>query len=63
MEEKACRNCRLVVKHTDTCPVCGSKDLTDKWGGYIIVLNAEKSAVANKLGFKVNSVYALNIKS
>jgi RNA polymerase subunit RPABC4/transcription elongation factor Spt4 len=63
MEEKACKNCRLIVKHTDTCPICGSKDLTSKWGGYIIILNVEKSAVAKALGFKVNSTYALNIKS
>ena len=61
-EEKACRNCRLVVRHTDTCPLCGSKDLTDKAGGYIIILNSEKSAVAKKMGLKMNSVYALDIK-
>lgn len=52
----------MVVRHTDTCPLCGSKELTSKIGGYIIVLNAEKSAVAKKMGLKVNSVYALDIK-
>ncbi|HUC39177.1 MAG TPA: transcription elongation factor subunit Spt4 [Candidatus Acidoferrum sp.] len=62
MEEKACKNCRLVVKHTDTCPLCGSKDLTDKIGGYVIVLNSEKSTIAKKLSLKMNSVYALDIK-
>lgn len=62
-EEKACRNCRLVVRHTDTCPLCGSKDLTDKMGGYIIILNAEKSAVAKKMNLKMNSTYALDIRS
>ncbi len=63
MEEKACRVCRIVVKYTDTCPICGSKDLTDKMGGYIIILNAEQSAIAKKMNFKMNSVYALDIKS
>jgi RNA polymerase subunit RPABC4/transcription elongation factor Spt4 len=46
MEEKACRNCRLVISHGDTCPSCGSKDLTTKWSGYAIVINAEKSSIA-----------------
>jgi DNA-directed RNA polymerase subunit E" len=63
MEERACRICRIIVKHTDTCPVCGSKDLTDKIGGYIIILNSEKSEVAKKMGLKMNSVYALDIKN
>jgi DNA-directed RNA polymerase subunit E" len=62
MEEKACRNCRLVISHGDTCPSCGSKDLTTKWSGYAIVINAEKSSIAKLLGVKLNSTYAINIK-
>lgn len=63
MEEKACRKCRIVVRHTDTCPICGSKDLTDKLGGYIIILDAEHSAIAKKMDLKMNSIYALDVKS
>ena len=62
MDEKACRNCRLVISHGDTCPSCGSKDLTTKWSGYAIVINAEKSSIAKLLGVKLNSTYAINIK-
>jgi transcription elongation factor SPT4 len=63
MEEKACRNCRLIISHGDTCPSCNSKDLTTKWSGYAIIINAEKSSMAKLLGVKLNSTYAINIKS
>ncbi len=63
MEEKACKNCRLIISHGDLCPLCGSTDLTLKWSGYAIILNADKSAIAKKLSIKVNSTYAINIKT
>ncbi|MCL4411376.1 DNA-directed RNA polymerase subunit E'' [Candidatus Marsarchaeota archaeon] len=62
MEELACKNCRIIISHGDTCPLCGSTDLTSRWNGYVIMLNADKSDIAKKLGLKVNSVFALNVK-
>ena len=62
MEGKACKNCRMIITHGDKCPLCGGTDLTNKWSSYIVVLNAEKSDIAKKLGAKMNSTYALNIK-
>jgi DNA-directed RNA polymerase subunit E" len=59
--EKACRNCRLIILQGDTCPLCGKRDLTAKWVGYVVILNAEKSAIAKKLGIKINGSYALHI--
>jgi DNA-directed RNA polymerase subunit E" len=61
MEEKACRECRFILSHGDTCPICGSKNLTNKWSGQIIVMNAEKSEIAKMLTIKVNSTYAINV--
>ena len=52
----------MIISHGDTCPICGSKDLTTKWGGSVIILNAEKSDIAKKTGIKINSTYAINIK-
>lgn len=63
MEGKACKSCRIVITHGDKCPLCGSSELTMKWSSYAIVLNAEKSDIAKRLGAKVNSMFALNIKS
>ena len=62
-DEKACKNCRMIISHGDRCPICDSTDLTNKWSGHVVVLNVEKSEIAKKLGLKVNSTFALNIKS
>ena len=61
MEEKACRKCGLIISHSDTCPLCNSNELTNKWNGYIIMLNAEKSQLAKLLNIKINSTYAINM--
>ncbi|MGC8538749.1 MAG: transcription elongation factor subunit Spt4 [Candidatus Micrarchaeia archaeon] len=58
---KACKNCRLIIAQGEVCPICGSTELTTKWSGYVIVLNAEKSEMAKKMGMKVNGAYALRI--
>lgn len=63
MEEKVCKNCRIIISRGERCPICGSTDLTTKWSGYVIVVNVEKSEVAKKLGLKMNGTFALNIKA
>jgi DNA-directed RNA polymerase subunit E" len=63
MEGKVCKTCRIIITHGEKCPLCGSEDLTNKWSSYVVVLNAEKSALAKKLDLKVNSTFALNIKA
>jgi len=62
MEGKACKNCRIIITHGDKCPLCGGTDLTNKWSSYVVVLNVEKSDIAKRLGAKMNSTYALNMK-
>lgn len=59
--EKACKNCRLIIAQGETCPLCSGSSLTNKWNGYVVVLNVEKSELAKKLNIKVNGTYALNI--
>ena len=62
MDEKVCKSCRIIISYGDKCPICESTDLTTKWSGFIIVLNVEKSEMAKRLGLKLNSTFALNIK-
>ncbi|MCL4372400.1 DNA-directed RNA polymerase subunit E'' [Candidatus Marsarchaeota archaeon] len=62
MEGLVCKKCRLLISNGSKCPICGSTDLTRKWSGYLIVLNADMSEVANELGIKINSTFALNIR-
>ncbi len=61
--EKACKKCRIIIAQGEVCPICGSSDLTNKWSGYITVINVEKSEIAKKLSIKVNGRYAVSINS
>ncbi len=61
MSEKACKNCRYITTE-DKCPVCGSKDLTRKWEGYILIINPEESEIAKEIGAKIPGKYAQKIK-
>ncbi len=62
MAEKACLNCKHIISQGDVCPICGGTKFTNKWSGYVIIINVENSELAKKLGIKVNGVYALNVE-
>ena len=59
--ESACKTDHLIIAQGNICPLCGQSNLTTKWNGQVVILNVEKSAVAKKLGIKVNGAYAINI--
>lgn len=61
MPDQACKNCRFIVMQGNVCPVCGSNQLTPRWSGYVIILDAEKSQLAKKLSIKVDGTYAMSI--
>lgn len=61
MVEKACRNCRMIVEG-DACPLCKTSELTDKWGGLLLIIEPEKSELAAKAAIKVPGRYAVRIK-
>lgn len=46
----------------DTCPVCKTSELTDKWGGLLLIIEPEKSELAAKAAIKVPGRYAVRIK-
>ncbi len=61
-QDKACRSCRYVLEEGgDICPVCGGNQFTTFWRGYTIILNAEKSEVAQKMGITKPGKYALRL--
>jgi DNA-directed RNA polymerase subunit E" len=60
-KQKACKKCKIMVEG-DTCPICSSNQLTDTWKGKIIVLNPEKSEIAQKIGAKQKGVFALKTR-
>lgn len=52
----------MILSHGSVCPICGSKDLTNKWNSYVVILNFEKSAIAQKLNININSTFAIDVK-
>jgi len=60
-KEKACRQCRRVLIEGDKCPVCGSTSFTTFWRGYVVILNPEKSEIAEKMGITTPGKFALRL--
>lgn len=60
MTEKACKTCRRIVEG-EICPTCKEAQFTASWKGMVIILNPEKSEVAQKLGITTPGKYALRL--
>ena len=60
MPKKACKSCKYLTDKSK-CPVCQNEQMSDSWKGKIIVINAEKSEIAQKAGIKVKGEYAIKI--
>lgn len=60
--EKACKKCYYIIAQGSVCPVCGSKELTEKWSGYVIILNPEKSQIVKYINAKVPGKYAVHVR-
>jgi DNA-directed RNA polymerase subunit E" len=55
----ACKNCHLLTEK-DRCPLC-SEATVNRWRGYVIVLNPEKSQIAKKMNITKPGKYALKV--
>ncbi len=58
---RACRICKYISKE-EVCPLCGSEQTTEYYTGEIVLLDPEKSEVAQILGLKTPGIYAINVK-
>ncbi|MCS7119703.1 MAG: transcription elongation factor subunit Spt4 [Nitrososphaerota archaeon] len=61
MVEKACRNCHL-ISDQNTCPNCKSSDLSEDFTGLAIILDPERSAIANIMKIDRKGRYAIKIR-
>lgn len=61
VKERACRHCHHITTE-DRCPVCGSRDLSEEWFDLVILIEPEKSRIAQKLGAKVPGKYAIRVR-
>ena len=58
MAKRACKNCKAITEK-NKCPICGSEQFSESYKGKLVVLNAEKSLIAQKTGKKVKGEYAI----
>ena len=59
--KKVCKKCRLFVEGSE-CPLCRSSNFTETWKGRMIILDAEKSEIAKKVGLKSKGEYAVKVR-
>ncbi|MCK4328175.1 MAG: DNA-directed RNA polymerase, subunit E'' [Candidatus Diapherotrites archaeon] len=61
MASKACKNCKFVIDEGDVCPACGGTELTTNWKGFVVIFDASKSNIAQKMGLSMPGKYALRL--
>jgi len=61
-KEKACKICKTIYDEGDKCPKCGSKENTLSFKGRMVVVNPEKSEIANKIGLKEKGTFAIKTR-
>jgi RNA polymerase subunit RPABC4/transcription elongation factor Spt4 len=59
--KKANKDTKMLVEG-DVDHDTGSRDLSTNWQGRVIVLNTEKSVIAEKMGFKKKAEYAIKVR-
>ena len=61
MTDKACKNCRF-ISSGPVCPNCKSTNLSDDWSGLAVIMDAESSEVAKRMGIKAPGRYAIRVR-
>lgn len=61
VKQKACKICKKIHEE-DKCPNCESNDSTDSFKGRVIVMNPEKSEIAEKLNIHKKGNFAIKVK-
>ena len=60
MVQKACKSCKTIFEGP-RCTNCGSEEFTDTFKGKLIVIDSEKSEIAQKLKISKKGVYAFKL--
>lgn len=61
MKKKVCTKDRRIIDG-ETCPLCGGSQFSESFNGRVIVVDPDKSIVAQKLGMKKPGEYAIKVK-
>lgn len=61
VKQKACKICNT-IHDTEKCPKCDSKESIESFKGRIIVVDPEKSEIAQKLNLKDKGNFAIKAR-
>ncbi|AKG39112.1 MAG: transcription elongation factor subunit Spt4 [Infirmifilum sp.] len=60
---KACTTCKALVQdEIEVCPVCGGREFSDDWDGFVAIISLEDSSIAKLLKTPKPSMYALKVR-
>ena len=62
VKSKACKVCNQIYETENKCPKCGSKEFTDTFKGRIVIIDPEKSEIAQKLNLKNKGNFAIKTR-
>jgi len=62
VKQKACKICNMIYETGDRCPNCGAKEFTESFKGRIVLINPEKSEIAQKLNLKKKGNFAIKTR-
>lgn len=61
VKQKACKICSAIYTG-EKCPKCDSKEHTENFKGRVVVINPEKSEIANKINIKSKGNFAIKTR-
>ena len=61
MKKKACKKCKMFVEGSE-CPVCRTNQFSTNWQGRLCIIDANRSAIAEKIGIKSKGEYAIKTR-
>jgi DNA-directed RNA polymerase subunit E" len=61
MKESACKNCGYITRDS-SCSVCGGKELSTDWAGFILIIDPKNSKIAKKMGVSMPGWYAIKVR-
>ncbi len=61
MSLRACRQCNAITEGK-VCPNCRGSDLSEDYSGVLILLDPDRSKIAERRGLKRGGLYALKVR-